>query len=181
MSQGDEKLPKHGLDSEELAELAKLGDEDAFTALYDRHYRMIYSLGYQFFANQSDAEDVMQEAFVKAARSLDSFRKESKFSSWLYRIAYNVCVDLFKKKKRRSENTVIGADLSTLATDGSGERNREILAAIQTLSEKERGAVIMSYYQGFNHAEIAKVLGCKEKTVSWYLLEAKKKLKALLS
>ena len=81
------------------------GDTNAFTVLVDRYKDLVYTLAMRMMKNREEAEEVAQDAFIKTYKSLDKFKGESKFSTWIYRVAYNTCLDRLKKNKR-TQNTV---------------------------------------------------------------------------
>jgi len=158
---------------------SQAGDPAAFEALIRRHQRMIHALTYRMTGSLADAEDLAQEAFIKAWEQLAGFRAEAKFSSWLYRIAVNLCLNWRNHEQRRQRayqdftpenNHDGGAD--TLAV--------QVQEALLKLPSKQRVAVILTTYEGMNHAQAAHLLGCSETTVSWRVFAARGKLKRLL-
>jgi RNA polymerase sigma-70 factor (ECF subfamily) len=128
----------------------------------------------------ADAEDLAQEAFVQAHQQLGSFRSEARFSSWLCRIAINLCLNWRKRQQRRERVH----EEWNLAHEAAAEPNKAVTQAVQDalmqLPPKQRAAVVLTVYDGLNHAEAARVLGCSEATVSWRLFAARGKLKRLL-
>src|SRR5512140_1859550 len=82
------------------------GDRDAFRALVERHSRSVFRLAYRMTGNEQDAEEVVQETFLRAYRSLDTFEERAQFSTWLHRIAVNCALDLLRSRQRHSENRV---------------------------------------------------------------------------
>ena len=180
-------------DAEEhrLVDAAARGDAGAFTQLFHRYYSMIHAYAYRFTLSNFDAEDIAQETFVKAARSLHTFRGESTFKSWLYRIAINASRDWgrLKAKRTRLDDALKSGEIEEAphmakawanagVNDGADDR---VAAALASLPEEQRRAVILVYYDGMNHAEAARLLGCAETTLSWRIFKAKRKLKAVLS
>jgi RNA polymerase sigma-70 factor, ECF subfamily len=156
------------------------GDHAAFEALIARHQRMIHSLTFRMTGSMEEAEDLAQETFIHAFRHLNAFRGDAKFSSWLYRIAINLCLN-WKKKSARHEQ-FLGA-WSQEQSDEPSHDNRQIeqvQEALLKLKPKQRAAIILTIYDGLSHAEAAKVLGCSETTVSWRIFAAKRKLKKML-
>jgi RNA polymerase sigma-70 factor (ECF subfamily) len=128
-----------------------------------------------------DADDLAQETFICAFERIGSFRGDAQFSSWLYRIAINRCLNWRKEKERRDR---LHRDWSNedIGETSSGQIGRAELIqdALLRLPEKQRAAVILTTYEGLNHAEAAKALGCSEPTVSWRVFAARRKLKRLL-
>ncbi len=163
------------------------GDHAAFAALIRAHQPMIHSLTYRMTGSLADCQDLAQETFIRAHQQLDSFNGTSKFSSWLYRIAVNACLDWRRRETRRSQlHDQWGQNQTTEssgANDGAAldELSREVQAALMKLPEKQRAAIALTVYGGHNHAEAAKILGCSETTVSWRIFSARRKLKKLLS
>jgi RNA polymerase sigma-70 factor (ECF subfamily) len=159
------------------------GDPAAFEALIRTHQRMIHSLTFRMTGSMEDAEDLAQEAFIRAYRQLDSYQGTAKFSSWLYRIAVNACLNWRQREMRRDQIHTQWAESNTISesepvTDGS---SGEVQSALMKLPAKQRAAIVLTVYDGHNHAEAAKILGCSETTVSWRVFAARRKLKRLLS
>jgi RNA polymerase sigma-70 factor (ECF subfamily) len=160
------------------------GDPAAFEWLIRRHQRMVHSLTYRMTGSLEDAEDLAQEAFIRAYAQIGSYRGTAKFSTWLYRIAVNVCLSWRQREARRSELTRNWAKASELesphqdaTTDVNGTR---VQSALMKLPAKQRAAIILTTYDGLNHAEAAQALGCSETTVSWRVFAARRKLKRWL-
>jgi RNA polymerase sigma-70 factor (ECF subfamily) len=156
------------------------GDHGVFEALIKENQRMIHSLCYRMSGSLADAEDLAQETFIHAYQHLDGFRAEARFSSWLYRIAVNQCLNWQKQKQRleRLHHEWSQQDLDP-PSDEAG-RAAQIQAALLKLPAKQRAAVILTTYDGLTHAEAAAALGCSETTVSWRVFAARHKLKRLL-
>ncbi len=142
---------------------------------------MIHSLCYRMTGSLADAEDLAQETFIHAFEHLGTFRGEARFSSWLYRIAVNLCLNWQKRRVRQerlyqewSEEAIV---------EGNAEHHglsQQVQEALMKLHPKQRAAIVLTTYDGLNHAEAAKILGCSETTVSWRIFAARRKLKALL-
>jgi len=161
------------------------GDHAAFGALIGKHQQMIHTLTYRMTGSEADCKDLAQESFIRAYQQLDTFHGTSKFSSWLYRIAVNACLDWRRREQRRERLLQTWSENSLCAGDGvvadPGELSREVQAALLKLPPKQRAAIVLTVYGGHNHAEAAKALGCSETTVSWRIFSARRKLKKLLS
>jgi RNA polymerase sigma-70 factor (ECF subfamily) len=156
------------------------GDHEAFESLVRRYQRMIYALTYRMSGSAADAEDLTQDVFIRAHQELAGFRAEAKFSSWLYRIAVNQCLNWRKRVARREQvHNDWQAENATPATP-PGAVAQLVTEALQQLPPKQRAAVVLTTYDGLNHAEAARVLGCSETTVSWRVFAARAKLKRLL-
>src|SRR5579872_2770997 len=130
--------------------LARSGDHDAFQALVERHSRPLFRLAYRMTGNEQDAEDVVQESFLRAYRQLRSFDERSSFGTWLYRIACNCSLDLVRSRKRRSEQMATSENdtedpMASLPSTGptpereafSGEVRQRVAEAMDELSTTE--------------------------------------------
>ena len=153
-----------------------------FEALIREHQRMIHSLCYRMTGSLADAEDLAQETFIHAYQHLDGFRQEAKFSSWVYRIAVNLCLNWQKRQQRLDQaHRQWAEERETRETAGhDGARTQHVQQALLRLAPKQRAAIILTIYDGLSHAEAAQVLGCSETTVSWRLFAARRKLKHFL-
>ena len=156
------------------------GDHGAFEALIREHQRMIYSLCYRMSGSQADAEDLAQETFIHAYQHLDGFRAEARFSSWLYRIAVNQCLNWQKRRHRLDQLHKEWSEQDLEASGDNTGRVQQIQEALMKLPPKQRAAVILTTYDGLSHGEAALALGCAETTVSWRVFAARRKLKRLL-
>jgi RNA polymerase sigma-70 factor (ECF subfamily) len=163
------------------------GDQAAFEALIRVHQQMIHALTFRMTGSLADCKDLAQEAFVRAYQQLDTYQGTAKFSSWLYRITVNVCLDWQRREKRRVQ---IYADWGESQTDTStqadraawdSELSRKVQIALLKLPAKQRAAIVLTVYEDRSHAEAAQILGCSETTVSWRIFAARRKLKWLLS
>lgn len=186
-----------GLDSEEqfLVNQARQGNLEAYDALVRKYQGKIYALVYNMTSNKEDAEDRVQDIFIKAFRSLRNFRGQSSFYTWLYRIAVNRTINFLKTRKTRPSLSLNEMDSGAEHDPAYVElRSRELPTrevslqelqkklneALQTLSEKHRAVVIMHDIQGLSHGEIAKVLGCSQGTVRSRLFYARRQLQGEL-
>jgi len=164
-----------------LASDAAAGDSAAFACLFHRHYRMIHSLAYRLSLDVTLAEDIAQEAFVKAARSLGGLQPGSSFKTWLCRIAFNTSTDALRRRQRSGR--LAEAWAQHVSTDGMGPPAdySHVTHVLAALSEELRQAVALVFYEGLSHREAANILGCAETTVSWRLFRARRQLKKLLT
>jgi RNA polymerase sigma-70 factor, ECF subfamily len=153
------------------------GDPAAFENLIRQHQRMVHALTFRMTGSVSDSEDLAQEAFIEAYRQLPRFRGECSFSSWLYRIAVNKCLNWRKREARRREIHQTWADEDPGAGPDADPRGALVRSALMKLDAKQRAAIVLTVFDGFNHAEAARALGCSETTVSWRIFAARKKLK----
>jgi len=177
-----------------IADLCE-GDETALAPLVEKYKRMVYRLAMQMTKNHADADDVMQETFIKVYRSIRTFRKEAAFETWLYRIAVNEALNFVKRRERQRESTLettseaeyeaITRYRAQIANDPhihaeKAELRHHVTAAVNNLSLKHRTVVILHEFEGLTHAEIASILNCSEGTVRSRLHYARKKLRTLL-
>jgi len=158
------------------------GDPEAFEALIRRYQRMIHSLTFRMTGSLADSEDLSQETFIQAFQRLNTFRQESKFSSWLYRVALNACLNWRKRVQRRQQAHQLWAEQADVQTSEAGCGAHDALSqavqeALLNLNPKQRAAIILTVYDGLNHGEAAEVLVCSGATVSWRVFVARKKLK----
>lgn len=165
-------------DEAKLIESAVSGDPKSFAILFNNYYPMIYAFAYRLSLSGPDAQDIAQETFIKAARSLVLFRGESSFKNWLYQIAVNGSRDWRRRSMREATAT------EEMAAGLRGEEwpadFGEVHDALGTLADELRQAIVLVYYEGVNHAQAARICGCAETTISWRLFMAKRKLKKLL-
>ena len=172
------------------------GDEQAFQGLVERYEQRIYHVVYGVVRNPEDARDLAQEAFVKAFKNLDRFRLESKFYTWLCRIAINLGIDHQRKMKHRShdefdDERAVGGDAvvvelssrtsSPAANVAQKQLNERILAAFDALPEDQRKVVVLRELDELSYKEIAEVLEVAEGTVMSRLYYARRKLQELLA
>ena len=177
-----------------IADLCE-GDETALAPLVEKYKRMVYRLAMQITKNHADADDVMQETFIKVYRSIRTFRKEAAFETWLYRIAVNEALNFVKRRERQRESTLETTSeaeyeamtryRAQIANDPhihaeKAELRHHVTEAVNNLSLKHRTVVILHEFEGLTHAEIASILNCSEGTVRSRLHYARKKLRTLL-
>ncbi len=180
----------------ELVEAARGGDLQAFDELMQRYHGRIYALLYHMTSNKEDAEDLLQEVFLKAYQSLPKFRGQSSFYTWVYRIGVNRAINFVKKRKRKSALSLDHVDLglerdpafvelasgnTPLHQTNLNELQKKLNTALQTLSDKHRIVVVMHDIQGIPHNEIAESLDCSPGTVRSRLFYARQQLQAELS
>jgi RNA polymerase sigma-70 factor (ECF subfamily) len=162
---------------EDLVTRSRGGDLDSFNQLILRWERPIYALAYRVIGREEDARDVCQETFLRAFRALPGFKGQAKFSSWVYRIALNLCRD-WMRRQRRAPTVQIpeGVDPEELATvAGPAESIEDLVSrrelgtivaeAMALLPEEQRTAIILKEYHGMTFQEIAELQGCPLSTV----------------
>jgi RNA polymerase sigma-70 factor, ECF subfamily len=172
------------LDDGRLAERAAAGDRAAFALLAERHYDRVHALAWRWTGDRNSAEDIAQDVMIKIAKAIATFRGECAFRTWVYRIAYTTAMD-----HRRASRVVFAlapAEMDALL-DGDNGRTPEqdamdcdLWRAVRALPDQQRDAVLLIYAEDLSHAEAAQVMGCSEKTVSWHVHEARKRLKVKL-
>jgi RNA polymerase sigma-70 factor (ECF subfamily) len=166
---------------EPVIDRARRGDQEAFAAVI-RHYDPgLRALAYRLLGNRDLMDDVLQEAYVKAFKALPRFRGDSRLGTWLYRIAYNACLDELRRS-RRTEELPLEAELpSGAAEPGDLVAGRGDLArALAALPSEERAAVLLVDAQGFDYRESAQILGIPEGTVASRLNRARASLRMAL-
>jgi RNA polymerase sigma-70 factor (ECF subfamily) len=168
---------------EDLVARSRGGDVESFNQLIVRWERPIYALAYRVIGRQEDARDVCQETFLRAFRALPGFKGQAKFSSWLYRIALNLCRDWVRRQRRAPiVETPEGVDPLDLAAERApGESiediaaRRELTAAVEEamalLPEEQRTAIILKEYHGMTFQEISELQGCPLSTVKTRLYQ----------
>lgn len=169
--------------SAELVQRACDGDRDAFGALIAAHYDFIHSVAWRWCGTQVDAEDIAQEACLRVAKSIRTFRGQSAFRTWLYTLTLNVVRDHQRKiaRRRRDEDRIANDPIFfSHVEQEQDDRGDWLWAAVRRLPEKQRDAVLLVHGEGLSHAAAGQILECSENTVSWHLHEARKRLKDLL-
>jgi RNA polymerase sigma-70 factor (ECF subfamily) len=166
------------------------GDSNSFNDLIGRYERPIYNLAYRFSGNAGDAADITQEIFIHLHRKIKSFRGESAFSTWFYRLAVNYCKDWLHKESRRVR-TVDTVDIAEIAERDGGDEpvlayeRQEIREIVQTaitqLPEDQRIAVILHDIQGYDYDTIAGIVSVPIGTVKSRLARARHKLSEKLA
>ena len=165
-----------------LIDQIREGDRNAYAELVRAHQAKVLRLCASLLG-ESDAEDAAQEIFLKAYRSLASFRRDSAFSTWLYRIASNHCHDLFRRRSRQKTESLDELPESLLTSDDPRARAEQADLAEQilsTLSPEERLILTLREVQGLNYREIAEVLSCSLDAVKGRLKRARERLMSRL-
>jgi RNA polymerase sigma-70 factor (ECF subfamily) len=172
--------------------LARGGDSDAFRGLVDRHSRAVYRLAYRMTGNPHDAEDVVQDTFLKAYRQLGRFESRANFGTWLHRIAVNCSIDLIRTRKHQ-ETGHDAADLDLLDSgddrraDPSPERlmmstevQERVSRAMEGLTAMERAAFVLRHFEGQSIEEISRALGLKANAAKHSIFRAVRKMRLAL-
>jgi RNA polymerase sigma-70 factor, ECF subfamily len=174
------------LSDEDLMARAVSDDRDAFDELVTRHRARVLGIVHRYFDGPEDAEDLAQEAFLRLYRARRSYRPSARFTTLLYRIVVNLCIEESRKRRRRptqawlaDESAGGGEEPEQVAL--SREADRRVRAALERLPEKQRMAVLLARYEGQSYREIAEALDCTEKAVEAMLYRARQTLWSELS
>ena len=180
------------LKERELIRKAKQGDMLAFEELILKHEKIVYNVALRMMNHSEDAKDISQEVFLKAYRSLVNFDERSAFSTWLYRITHNTCIDEMRKRKGKQSYSLEeeleneeGSMQRQIADEGDTpeesllrqEQKSEILQALDTLSEEHKAAIILRDVKGLSYEEIAEILELSLGTVKSRISRARNQLK----
>lgn len=171
-----------------LIKLAIAGDTSAFAKLVENYQHMVYTLALKLVKRPEDAQEVAQDSFLKAYQALNTFKGDSKFSTWLYKLTYNKGLDFLKKRKRTIAINFIDTDFdvdvpaleSSWDTLEKREQRKVIKNAVRDLSSDEGILITLFYFEELSLSEIAKVLGLHSNTVKVKLYRARKRLSHIL-
>lgn len=160
------------------------GNNNAFTSLVDRHKDRAYNLAMKICGNHEEAEEVAQDAFIKAYRSLAQFKMKSSFATWFYRIVYNTAISLVRARKKAPLSLEdFPADATDFIGINSSEeeaeaeyRNSLVSFALQKISEEERGLIGLYYYEELKTEEIAEITGISKSNIKVKLFRARQKM-----
>ena len=178
-----------------LVERTQAGDPTAFDELVRRYQPRLLGMLYNMVNNHTDAWDLAMETFEKAYKSINTFRLDAEFFTWLYRIGFNLTVNFIKRNKHRNNLSMDDADLDLqnrsefidVSASGDAEKQtrltvlkKKLNESMMKLSDQHRAVVTLFDIQGLSHAEISKIMGCKEETVRSRLFYAHKQLQKYL-
>lgn len=164
-----------------LVAAAKAGDIDAFESLVRRHTRTVYGHALRFFGDPAAAEDVTQEVFVKMYRSLASFDERSRFSTWLYRVTRNACLDEVRAGRRRPVPVdPLDSDIPGAGFDDEVVLSAAVETAMRGLAQEDRDALSAVALFGLSYAEASETLGVPAGTVKSRVFRARRSLAAAL-
>jgi RNA polymerase sigma-70 factor (ECF subfamily) len=169
-------LPDNPTDAE-LLQSCKRGEVCAFEHLYGLYATRMKSLAYQLLASRGDAEDAVQETFMKVYKAIGAFEENSALSTWIYRILVNSCYDILRKRQRFAEKPI----LKEFSMDSKLPLKVALERALLKLNERHRLVFLMFEVEGLKHSEISGVLEVPEGTSRAWLFEAKRALKQMLT
>ncbi|MEA3408883.1 MAG: sigma-70 family RNA polymerase sigma factor [Candidatus Eisenbacteria bacterium] len=190
----EQRDPKE-IDLEKVRE-AQAGDREAFDYLVERHKAIVYAVAYRFAKDPDLALDLSQNAFIRAYRGIKSFRGKSSFSTWLYRITMNTCIDYTRKRSRSVDSLAVPEEVAEYAGSEpivaslprepganalSSELGEQIQKAIDLLPEYHRSVFVLYEIEGLAYKDIAEIVGCSIGTVMSRLHYARKKLRVMLA
>lgn len=164
------------------------GNPQSFSLLVDRYKDLVFTLAIRMLKHREEAEEVSQDTFIKVFRSLNRFKGDSKFSTWIYKIAYHTCLDKLKKNKREQHVFAINeyTDIQVETVDNAldmmekEERKRAIQECLQLLPSKDIAILTLFYFEGLSLNEIAKIIDITANNVKVKLFRSRKKLTGIL-
>jgi RNA polymerase sigma-70 factor (ECF subfamily) len=159
------------------------GEREAFDLLVTRYQRDVYRLCYRYVNNHHDANDLAQEAFLRAYRAIARFRGDSAFSTWLYRIAVNACLNFKASRKQAADelsDSLPDPGSPVLDRLEQDEQSQRVRQAVSRLPEKQRATLILKVYHDLSHEEVAGILGSSVGTVKANLFHALNNLRRLM-
>ena len=188
-------MSERGVADWELVQRAREGDDEAFRTLVERYQSKVAALAMGMLKSREDALDVVQETFTKAYQSLDRFKGDSSFYTWVYRIAVNQCIDQQRREGRLVHIPIDGGERGesiALPPDGGGRRDdpfqgardseivRRLRSAIAELTPEHRAVILLREVEGLSYEEISRVLDCPKGTVMSRLHYARRELQTRL-
>lgn len=162
---------------------AKAGNHRAFESLVGRHMKKTYNIAFSFVGDHDNAEDIVQEVFVKVYSALASFRGEAELGTWIYRITTNLSLNHVKQHKRKAERSidVMDAAATHLASHDNhteeSDRRLHIERALHELPTLQRAVVILRHLDGLSTRQVSQILKCSEGTVKTHLFRGLKKMR----
>lgn len=172
-------MSDHGGDDRRVAAACAAGEPAVFERIYREHGEKMKSIAYNHLGNVSDAEDAVQETFLKIHRAAATYAGEAAFSTWIYRILVNTCYDVLRKRKRRPQESPMD-DSPAVAVRAAATvdvtRRMALRKMIDSLSEQRRSVFTLFEMEGLSHAEIGEILGISEGNSKWILFSTKKQL-----
>lgn len=172
-------------DEQQLLQRAREGDRSAFRMLVEHHIRGAYDVAYGFVHDHDIADDVVQDAFLRAFDALGKFRGEAKFSTWLHRIVVNLSLNRVKRERTKAVREVpLMNAVSLVSTPGSDASAADVRGhlerALHELPTLQRAVVILRHYEGMSTEQVSKILRCSEGTVKTHLFRGLRKMRSKL-
>lgn len=171
-----------------LIKKSKVGDIESFERLIESYQKRAYNIALRIMCNEEDAKDMAQEAFIRIYKSIKDFKEQSSFSTWLYRIVTNVCLDEMRRKKKIKTETIDTNYDEASCDKGTpenvyeiNEKRQQIMKAINELNEDYKTVIILRDIQGFSYEEISNILDCSIGTVKSRINRGRNILKDKLS
>jgi RNA polymerase sigma-70 factor (ECF subfamily) len=171
---------------EALIERCRHADPEAFRALFERHKNRVYSIALRYSGDEAAAQDITQEAFLKVFVGIKGFRGKSQFSSWLYRLVVNSCLDQKRKRSRLQPllddawGMIQSPHSGTLDDVLRGELSSQVQAVVAGLNDEQRILIVLRYTECLSYEEIAGILGCSTGTIASRLSRIHKTLERRL-
>ena len=162
-----------------LAAQCASGDTDVFERIYRMHGDKMKSIAYNHLGNVSDAEDAVQETFLKVHRAASTYSGEASFSTWMVRILINTCYDMLRKRQRRPEEQEEEGTFERTAPSVDDNKRIALRKLLDELPEQRRSVFTLFEIEGLSHAEIASILGITEGNSKWILFSTKKQLQEM--
>lgn len=165
------------------------GNTHIFSEIVERYKNKVFNMVYRFTNDYNESQDLSQEVFINVFKNLHKFNQKAKFSTWLYRISYNICIDWCRKNKKKKKDLLANDNQNDIADDKLNVEDNYISKQgqiilrnlINSMDEKYRTVLILFHYQGLSYEEIAEVLKLPVKTVETRLYRARRLLKKSLS
>ena len=181
-----------GIEEETTVEKARAGDLESFQSLVEHHSRDVFRLAFRMTRNEMDAEDAVQETFLRAYKKISSFDGRSSFSTWLYRVTANTSIDIIRRRQRHDSRSIsldeetatsrmpTSSDPSQDRVLFSSEIKKRLDVALGELSELERSAFMLRHFEDFPLAEISRMLGLKTSATKQAVFRAVRKVRKTL-
>lgn len=166
----------------------KSGNSKAFAVLVERYKDLVFTLAFRMLKHREEAEEVSQDTFIKVYKSLEKFKGDSKFSTWIYKVAYNTCLDRIKRNKRQMSEVAINEftehEVKTIDNAlGRLEKNEQqqtIQDCLQRLSSEDSFLLTLYYFEDLSLEEMSKIVNIEPSTIKVKLFRSRKKLASIL-